>query len=113
MQLPKNPFVAAEQYIQLQTFFYPPTWSEDIKRISDMVIMPVILLCMYLCGDGDLFLAVSTVSTAITVWKQWFTYLDLHFTMQTMRIQMALRGGPKIVTNNPRYMPYVWAHSIS
>jgi len=113
MKLPKNLFGAAEKYIQLRTFFYPPTWSEEIKRISDMVIMPVIVLCMYFTGDGDMFLAVSTASTALTVWKQWFTYLDLHFTMQTMRIKMASLGGPKIVTNNPMYMPYVWAHSIS
>jgi hypothetical protein len=107
----KRAFQSAERYIQLQSFFYPDTWVEEIKRISDMIIMPVIILCMFLVGDGDLFLAVSTTSTALTVWRQWFEYLDLQFKMQALRIRMASRGGPKIVTNNPKYMAYVWAHS--
>jgi hypothetical protein len=113
MKLPKNVFASAEKYIQLRAFFYPSTWIEEMKRISDMIIMPMVVLCLYLTGEGDIFFAASTMATAITAWQRWFDYLDLHFTMQTMRIKMALVGGPKIVTNDPKYMPYVWAHSIS
>jgi hypothetical protein len=107
----RKAFVSAERYINLRSFFYPRTWVEEIKRISDMIIMPVIVMCMWLVGDGDMFLSVSTASTAFTLWRQWFEYLDLHFSMQSLRIRMAARGGPRIVTNDPTYMPYVWAHS--
>jgi len=83
-----------------------------MQRLSDMIIMPLITLFFFFNGGGDMFMLMSTVSTAYRAWMEWIEYSELSFAMQRMRVRMAQVGGPFIVTNNPKYMPYVWADAV-
>ena len=83
-----------------------------MQRLSDMIVMPLITLCIFLAGNGDVFMLMSTAATAYRVWMEWIEYIELRFVMQRMRMRMAQVGGPFIVTNNPKYMPYVWADAV-
>ena len=112
MDLPENPFKTAEQFIQLREKCLPPTWTAQLQRISDMIIMPMITLCLFFIGSGDLFMLCSTAMTAYKVWSEWIEYTDLLFTVQRMRLRAVQLGGPFIVTNDPKYMAYVWADAL-
>lgn len=112
MDLPKNPFKAAERFIQLRDKCVPPTWTAQIQRFSDMILMPLITLFLFFNGGGDIFMALSTAATAYRVWMEWVEYTELRFAMQRMRVRMAQVKGPFIATNNSKYMPYVWADAV-
>jgi len=77
-----------------------------------MILMPLITLFLFFTGGGDIFMALSTVATTYRVWMEWMEYTELRFAMQRMRMRMAQVGGPFIATNNPKYMPYVWADAV-
>ena len=112
MDLPKNPFKAAERFIQIRDTCLPLTWTAQMQRLSDMIIMPLITLFLFFSGGADMIVSVSTAATAYRVWSEWAEYTDLRFAMQRMRMRMARVGGPFIATNNPKYMPYVWADAV-
>lgn len=112
MELPENPFKAAERFIQIRDKCLPPTWTAQMQRLSDMIFMPLITLFLFFNGGGDMFMSLSTAATAYRVWMEWVEYTELRYVMQRMRMRMAQVGGPFIVTNNPKYMPYVWADAV-
>jgi hypothetical protein len=111
MDLPKNPFKAADDYIAIRDVCVPELWTTQMQRINDMILMPLIALFMFF-SSGDLMMFLSTAMTGYRVWSEWLEYSELQFTMQRMRIRMAVVGGPFIVTNDPKYMPYVWADAV-
>jgi hypothetical protein len=106
-----NPFKAADRFIVLRDICIPRTFTAQFQRINDMIVMPLIALFMFFTS-GDLFMAASTAVTAFRVWKEWLEYTELSFTMQLMRLRMAQVKGPFIATNDPKYMPYVWADAV-
>jgi hypothetical protein len=111
MELPKNPFKAAERFIQLREKCIVTTWSAYLQRFNDMILMPLIALFVGF-ATGDLFMLVSSGMTAFRLWKESIEFTELQFTMQRMRLRVAQVGGPFITTNNPKYMPYVWADAL-
>jgi hypothetical protein len=112
MDLPKDPFKTAERFIELRDKCLPSTWTAQLQRINDMIIMPLITLCLFFAGSGDLIMLASIAMTAHKVWMEWIEYTELRFMMQRMRLRTAQVGGPFIVTNDPKYMPYVWADAL-
>lgn len=111
MQLPNNPFKAAERFIQLREKCIVTSWSMYLQRISDMILMPLIALFIGF-ATGDYFMLISSAMTAARLWKESIEFTELQFTMQRMRLRVAQLGGPCITTNHPKYMPYVWAHTL-
>jgi len=106
-------FALAERYIQLRSYFTPTSLAKRLKQINDMIVMPVIVLFLWFVGSGDGFFVISCWMTAYTQWAKYNEYMVLSFKMQRMRLQMYAAGGPKIVTNDSTYMPYVWADAVT
>lgn len=112
MDLPEDPFKTAERFIQIRDKCLPPTWTAQLQRINDMIVMPLITLCLFLLGSGDLIMLCSTAMAAYKVWLEWIEYTELLFVVQRMRLRAVQLGGPFIVTNDPKYMAYVWADAM-
>ena len=56
--------------------------------------------------------AAMTVLKAYQVWKDYTEYTILRFEVQSMFLYCQTVGGPFIVTNDPIYMPYVFADAV-
>lgn len=106
-------FNKAERYIQLRSFFHPTRSVSNLKQISDMIVMPMIAFFMWFAGIGDALFVISSSMTAYDLWKRYNEYISLEFEMQRMRLRTAVVGGPFIVTNDPTYLPYVWADAVT
>jgi hypothetical protein len=102
----------AERYIQLRTKCAPPSWGDTAIRFNEMVLGPLLTLFLCLIGSMDLFMILSTLSTAYTSWMEWEEYHFLRSEFQRMTLAMNLTGGPQITTNDPTYFPYVIADAI-
>lgn len=89
----------------------PQSIIAKFQRINEMIIMPLIALFMFF-SSLDLFTLASTGLTAYRVWMEYIEFTDLSFMMQRMRLRMGQVGGPFITTNDPKYMPYVWADAV-
>lgn len=111
MDLPANPFKAADRYVTLRDKCMSTKWMVTLQRISDMIIMPLIAL-FYFFNSGEVVMMLTTMMTAYRVWKDWIEFTELQYDMQRMRLRMAQVGGPFITTNDPKYMPYVWADAV-
>jgi hypothetical protein len=105
----KNPFKTAEAYIQIRKKCQTDTWEATIKRINDMILMPLIILCLLLLGKVEWISGISTFFRAFQSWKEWKEFIDLRFQVQEMFLITMKSGGPVITTNNSDYMPYVFA----
>jgi hypothetical protein len=106
-----DPFKSADRFIVLHDICIPPSFTAQMQRVNDMILMPLIALFMFFTS-GDVFMLLSTAMTAHRVWMEWIEYIDLRFEMQRMRLRTAQVGGPFIVTNDSKYMPYVWADAV-
>jgi len=84
---------------------------QTAQMISDMILMPLIALFMFFTS-GDVMMMASSALSAYRAWSEWIEFSELEFTMQRMRLRMAQVRGPFISTNNPKYMPYVWADAV-
>jgi predicted alpha/beta hydrolase len=108
----KSPFKTAEDYIQLRKVCAPLTMEATMRRISDMILIPLITLFLLCLGQADVFGVVSAASTTYRSWDEWIRYNELRADMQNMYLHAMRVGGPFIVTNDPDYMPYVWADAV-
>jgi hypothetical protein len=107
----EQPFKSADRYIVLRDICLPGEFTKKIQRINDMILMPLIALFMFFTS-GDVFMLMSTAMSAYRAWGEWAEFTELSFLMQRMRLRMAQVRGPFISTNNPKYMPYVWADAV-
>jgi hypothetical protein len=110
--LPAKPFQTADRYIQLKKKCDPKTWFETATLISDMIVMPLITLFFIFSGQADPMTAAMTALKAYQVWKDYTEYTILQFEVQSMFLYCQTVGGPFIVTNDPTYMPYVFADAV-
>jgi hypothetical protein len=104
-----NYFQIAERFLQLQP---KDSWVDFTRRIHDMVLMPCILCFYFFMGELSMSFAIPVLSNAVKAWDKWIEYNELWFMIQKMRIVTHGMGGPNITTNNPKYMPYVYAHFV-
>ena len=110
--LPSQPFKTAERYIQLRKICVPISWAEFITRMNDMILMPIISFFLLLIHAEDLMTFAFTMMKSYQVWKEFTEYTDLRFEVQRMFLYSQSVGGPFIVTNDPTYMPYVFADAV-
>ena len=108
----KNPFKTAEDYIQARKVCEMKTMEATTRRIVDMIIIPAISLFTIFMGEVDLIAILSSGLTVFKAWSEWIQYHELRMQMQNMYLHAMKVGGPFIVTNDPTYMPYVWADSV-
>jgi hypothetical protein len=106
---PPSPFEVAERYIQLRRKYVPQSWGDTVLRVQDMILAPMIVVLVTLLGQGDLAMLASTLYRTYQSWSEWFELTTLRFEVQSMYLTAMKSGGPFITTNDPFYMPYVWA----
>jgi hypothetical protein len=107
-----TPFEIAERFIQLRAHCSPKSMAERMTRISDMIVMPVITFFFIILKKHDIFMIVSAVSKAFSAWREWIEYNNLRLLIQRMYLHTVVVGGPFITTNDPSYMPYVFADAV-
>lgn len=81
-------------------------------RINEMILSPLITLTLLGLDSLDVVSLVTAVLSTYRVWRDWIEYSDLRFTMQHMYLTTMATGGPQIVTNDPTYLPYVYADAV-
>ena len=107
-----DPFKVAERYLQLKKVCAPRSMGDTMMRINEMIVSPLITL-IFLCLDSsDLMSLVTAAVSLYRVWSEWIEYSDLRFRMQHMYLATMATGGPQIVTNDPEYLPYVYADAV-
>ena len=106
-------FEIAESYIQLRTKCVPKTWADTVLRINELLVAPLVMLFLLFTGSLDIFMAFSSLSKLYEAWTDWIAYHNLRFTVQTMFLKTMAVGGPFIRTNDPAYMPYVFADAVT
>jgi hypothetical protein len=104
-----SPFEVAERYIQLRSKYVPQTWGDTVLRVQDMILAPCIVIVLTVLGQGDITMLLSTLYRTYQSWAEWFELTTLRFEVQSMYLTAMKTGGPFITTNDPFYMPYVWA----
>ena len=110
---PKTAFQTAERYIQLTKVWETDEWVPLIKHINEMILMPLIAFFSYCAGYSDIRFCLSTFVGATSAWTEYAEFVELKFVMQRMELQARRVGGPFISTNDPTYMPYVWADAVT
>ena len=106
-------FQSAERYIQLTKVWDSGEWVPLIKHINEMILMPLIAFFCYFIGYSDIMFCLSTAVSAMNAWAEFTEFVELKFMMQRMELQARRVGGPFISTNDPTYMPYVWADAVT
>ena len=109
----RDPFVTAERFLELQKLCASPSWGDTAIRFNEMIIAPIVAIYCALTGDTDLFMLGSAVMTTYRTWSEWVEYQDHRFEIQRMYLITMASGGPQIVTNDPTYMPYVFADAVT
>lgn len=104
-----EPFRVAERYIELRKKWGAQSWAETLLRVNEMILTPIITLFFLFVRKSDLFGSISSATMVVKAWYEWFEFWDLRFKVQDMFFTTMVSGGPFIVTNDPAYMPYVWA----
>ena len=107
-----SPFEVAERYIQLKKVCDTRSWFDTIQRMNDMIIMPFIVVFLFILRKADVFLIASTIGRTYQVWSDFIEYTHLRYEVQLMFLQTKLIGGPFITTNDPTYLPYVFADAV-
>ena len=107
-----SPFQLAERYIQLRKLCVSQTWGDTVMRFNEMIIAPIMTLFFVFARDRDLFATASSAIAVYRAWSEWIEYHDVRLKVQMMFLKMMAYGGPHIVTNDPDYMPYVYADAV-
>jgi hypothetical protein len=108
----RRPFQLAERYIQLSKVWEAEEWFPFVKHINEMILMPLIAFFSYATGVSDMLFFMTTFMSAWNAWAEYSEFTELKFTLQRMRLRAIRGGGPFIRTNDPLYMPYVWADAV-
>ena len=106
-------FAAAERYIQLRRRFAPKLWSEKISRINELILTPLITLFYLFLNGFDFLGVVPPMFNTYRAWSDFLEYNRLKFHVQSMYLKTFQVGGPFIVTNDPEYLPYVFADAVT
>jgi hypothetical protein len=106
-------FEVAETYIQLRKKCVPTSWADTVMQTNELLFAPLLLLFLLFTGNLDIFMAFSSASRIYEAWTDWIAYNNLRFAVQTMFLKTVAMGGPFIRTNDPTYMPYVFADAVT
>lgn len=108
----ESPFAVAERYIQLRRIYQSPSWGDFAIRINELILSPLIALMMLLLGKLDVLSIATAIWNAYRSWTDWSEYWTRRLQMQQMYLITMKTGGPHIVTNDPQYLPYVYADAV-
>ena len=108
-----KPFEIAETYIQLRKKCVPTSWADTVLRINELLFAPLLVLFLLFTRNLDLMMAFSSASRIYESWTDWIAYHNPRFDVQTMFLTTMAVGGPFIRTNDPTYMPYVFADAVT
>jgi len=111
--MPKTAFQTADRYITLARSWDTPETYSNIKHINEMILMPLIAFITHVMNASDPIFFFTSFMTAWGAWVEYAEFVELTFTMQRMQLEAVRRGGPFIVTNDPTYLPYVWADAVT
>jgi hypothetical protein len=107
-----DPFKVAERYLQLKKLCAPRSVGDQMIQINEMILAPLISLTFLCLQSLDLVSALTSALSVYRAWSRWIEYSSLRFEMQRMYLQTMAYGGPQIVTNDPEYLPYVYADAV-
>jgi hypothetical protein len=107
-----EPFKVAERYINLKQRCAPESWGDTILYFNEMVTGPLIAIFLLFAGSPDILMLLSAITRAYTAWSEWEEYHALRSVVHGMFLKMMLHGGPKITTNDNKYLPYVFADAV-
>ena len=107
-----KPFETAERYIQLRAKCAPESWADTLNLMNDMIIMPIIMLFLLFLKIADPLTVAMNGMRSYQAWKDYAEYTQLRFEVQRMMLYCQTTGGPFIVTNDSKYMPYVFADAV-
>jgi len=107
-----NPFQVAERYIQLRDKCLPESWGDSVLLFNEMVLGPFITLFLVFMGNRDVFMIIPAITRAYSAWCEWEEYHKLRGAVQEMFLITMKSGGPKITTNDMKYLPYVYADAV-
>ncbi len=112
MATSKSPFATAERYIELRRICAPRSWGDLMIRINEMILTPLITIFFILFDKFELMSVIPAAMSTYRVWSEWIEFSNLRFVMQQMYLTTMKTGGPFIVTNDPDYLPYVYADAV-
>ena len=107
-----DPFKIADRYIQLRTLYSSPSMGDTMMRINEMILSPLISRLFFFLRSTDIVSMISAALATYRAWSQWMEYSHLRILMQRMYLTTMASGGPQIVTNDPTYLPYVYADAV-
>jgi hypothetical protein len=107
-----SPFALAERYIQLRSIYAPESWGDVMMRINELILTPLITIFFIFLDGSDFMTVVPAIANTVRSWSDFLDYCRLRFEMQRMYLQTMVMGGPFIVTNDPKYLPYVYADAV-
>lgn len=105
-------FQIAERYINLRTRCLPESWGDTVLFVNELVTGPLVTLFLMFMGNHDVIMVISAITRAYSAWSDWEEYHALRSVVQGMFLQTMLNGGPKITTNDRKYLPYVYADAV-
>lgn len=108
----KSPFEIAEEYIELKKQLYPKHWVDVIMRINEMILTPLISIFLFLLRQTDKFSFLMSMVSVFRAWRSWTVFTQRQYDVQHMMLETMRSGGPKIRTNDPDYLPYVYADAV-
>jgi hypothetical protein len=106
-------FAVAERYIQLRKLCAPNSWGDVMIRINEMILTPLITIFFIFLHGSDFTTVVPAMFTVYRSWTEFLEYCELRFVIQRMYLKTMQIGGPFIVTNDPEYIPYVFADAVT
>jgi hypothetical protein len=106
-------FAIAERYIQLRKVCAPESWGDLVIRINEMILTPLITIFFVFLHGSDAMTVIPAVFTVYRTWTEFLEYCELRFAVQRMYLKTMQIGGPFIVTNDPEYIPYVFADAVT
>jgi hypothetical protein len=107
-----KPFEIAERYINLRDRCVPSSWGDTIIFFNELVMGPLITLFLLFMGSRDILMVFSAITRAYSAWSDWEEYHNLRSKVQEMFLITMKSGGPKITTNDMKYLPYVFADAV-
>ena len=107
-----EPFQVAERYINLKQRCVPESWGDTIIFFNEMVLGPMITIFLLFMGSRDVLMVFSAITRAYSAWSDWEEYHRLRTMVQDMFLTTMKHGGPKITTNDMKYLPYVYADAV-
>ena len=110
---PQNYFEIAEEFIRLSNIFVKESFFEKVSLWVEMVISPLISLCMSLYSKTPpSFFTMIGLQKCFQLWQEWFEFRRLAILVREWTNIVRAVGGPFISTNDAKYHVYVYADGM-